>query len=191
MSTYETILQRRTIRKFKQAAIPDQILEKFVNAARVSPSAGNLQPLEYVVVRNVELLEAVFKHLKWAAYTAPEGTPKENEKPAAYIIILANNSIGSTNVPYDLGAAAMSILLTAWEDGMGGCWIRACDKKGLKKLLGVSEAFDVDSVIALGYRDEAPVMEENDTDVKYYKDKKGVLHVPKKSTRTVTHWDQF
>ena len=51
--------------------------------------------------------------------------------------------------------------------------------------------YEVDSVLALGYRDEAPVMEENDTRIKYYKDDKGVLHVPKKRTRTVSHWDQF
>ena len=191
MSSYESILQRRTIRKFKQGPILDTLLEKFVNAGRVAPSAGNLQPLEYIVVRNEELLEPVFKHLKWAAYTAPEGTPKEGEKPAAYIVIIANNNVGSTNVAYDLGASAMSIILTAWEDGIGCCWIRACDKNGLKKLLGVTDMYEVDSVLALGYRDEAPVMEENDTRIKYYKDDKGVLHVPKKRTRTVSHWDQF
>ena len=191
MSIYETILKRRTIRKFKQAAIPDLVLEKLVNAGHVSPSGGNMQPLEYIIVRNQELLEAVFKHLKWAAYIVPEGVPKENEKPAAYIIIIANKNPGSTSTSYDLGAAAMSILLTAWEDGLGGCWIKAFDKSGLKKLLGVSDIFEVDSVIALGYRDEAPVREESDTEIKYWKDPKGVMHVPKKRVRTVTHWEQF
>ncbi|MFH1073859.1 MAG: nitroreductase family protein [Candidatus Firestonebacteria bacterium] len=191
MSTYKTILQRRTIRKFKQESVPDLLLEKLVNAARVSPTGGNKQPFEYIAVKNADLREKLFKFLRWAAYITPEGIPKENEKPAAYIVIIRNNSIGSATSGADLGAAAMSILLTAWEDGLGCCWIGSCDKKNIKKLLGVPDGREVECVIALGFRAEAPVMEENDNDVKYYKDTNGVLHVPKKSFRTVAHREQY
>jgi nitroreductase len=191
MSAYETILQRRTIRKFKQVAVPDLVLEKLVNAARHSPSGGNQQPLEYIIVRNTELREELFKFLRWAAYIAPEGIPKEEEKPAAYIVIIGNNSGGSVTLSADLGAAAMSILLTAWEDGLGGCWIGACDRKNIKKLLGVPDGKEVECVIALGFRAEAPVMEDDDTDVKYYKDAKGVLHVPKKTLNKIMKWELY
>ncbi|MEI6846138.1 MAG: nitroreductase family protein [Candidatus Firestonebacteria bacterium] len=191
MSTYETILQRRTIRKFKQTQVPDAALEKLVNAARVSPSAGNIQPLQYIIVRDPELREALFKYLKWAAYLTSGGVPKPEERPTAYIIIILNNSTGSVNTSYDLGAAAMALLLAAWEEDIGGCWIRACDKVSIKKLLGVLGSFEVDSVIALGYKDELPVMEESDTEIKYWKDENGVLHVPKKHTDSLIHWEQY
>ena len=191
MSTYETILARRTIRKFKQTKISNSLLEKLINAARVSPSAGNLQPLEYVVVRDKEFTEDIFQHVKWAAYIAPRGIPKEGEKPMAYIVVVENHKAGSASSPYDLGAAIMALLLTAWDEGLGGCWIKTCDKPALKKLLKIPETHEVDSVIALGYRAEEPVMEENDTNIKYYIDDKGIFRVPKKRAQTLTHWEQF
>lgn len=191
MSTYETILQRRTIRKFKQVPVSNSLLEKLINAARVSPSAANLQPLEYIVVRDKELTEEVFKHVKWAAYIAPQGIPKEGEKPMAYIVVVGSNKAGSAFIPYDLGAAVMAVLLTAWEEGLGCCWIKACDKIALRKLLNVPQTHEIDSVIALGYRAEAPEMEDSDTNIKYYLNNKGVLRVPKKRAQTLTHWEQF
>ena len=191
MSIYETILNRRTIRKFSQKPLPDSLLLKFVNAGRVAPSAANLQPLEYIVVRDKTLCEAVFKHLRWAAYIAPEGTPKEKERPVAYIVILANSHAGSSYIPYDVGAAVMSILLYAWEEGVGGCWIKSIDKTSLETLLNVPENYEVNAVLALGYRAEEPVLEESDVNIKYWKDSFGVLHVPKRKSQTITHWEQF
>ncbi len=191
MSIYEAILKRRTVRKFKQVVVADSLLEKMVNAARVSPSAANLQPLEYIVVRDKELKEDIFKNVKWAAYIAPQGTPKEGEKPMAYIAVVFNSKVGSAFVPYDLGAAVMAMLLTAWEEGLGCCWIKACDKIALKKLLKIPATHEIDSVIALGCRAETPEMEESDTNIKYYLNPEGVLRVPKKRAQTLTHWEQF
>ena len=53
MSIYNTIISRRTIRKFKQIDIPIDTLKKLVNAGRLAPSAGNLQPIEYLIVINL------------------------------------------------------------------------------------------------------------------------------------------
>ena len=50
MTFYETIIKRRSIRRFKDMPIPYQILNNCVNAARLAHSAANLQPLVYIVV---------------------------------------------------------------------------------------------------------------------------------------------
>jgi len=55
MAIYDLILKRRTIRKFKPKKVPRVILKKLINAARISPSAANLQFLEYLVVDNLKL----------------------------------------------------------------------------------------------------------------------------------------
>ena len=60
MSTYELALKRRSIRRFKNVAIPYEILEKCVNAARLAPSGGNLQPLEFIIVDDEQLLAKMF-----------------------------------------------------------------------------------------------------------------------------------
>ena len=88
MDPYEAILSRRTIRRFKQKSIDLDLLKKFVNAARLAPSAANFQPLEYFVVTDKDLLDKVFETLGWAAYIKPKWTPRQEERPTAYIIIL-------------------------------------------------------------------------------------------------------
>ena len=75
MNVYDAIVSRRTIRKFRQTPIPEDVLKKMINAARLAPQASNLQPIKYIVVDDKDLLEPVFATTKWAAYIAPEGTP--------------------------------------------------------------------------------------------------------------------
>jgi len=53
---YQIIMKRRSIRRFKPEKVPYEVLEKLVNAGRVAPSAANLQPLEYIVVDEENLL---------------------------------------------------------------------------------------------------------------------------------------
>ena len=90
-SVYDAILSRRSIRRFQQKPVQLDLLKKFVNAARVAPSAANLQPLEYFVVTEKKLLGRVFETLGWAAYIRPRWAPNEDERPMAYIIIIVKN----------------------------------------------------------------------------------------------------
>ena len=64
MSIYETIISRRTIRKFDQKKIDPEILKKIVNAGRLAPSAANLQPLEYLIVDDEDLRKKYFPILR-------------------------------------------------------------------------------------------------------------------------------
>jgi len=190
---YKIIMKRRSIRRFQQKPIPSGILEKLVNAARVAPSASNLQPLEYVVVDDKDLLPEVFATLKWASYIAPEGNPPEGERPTAYIVVLANKRIIDSGYERDVGAAVENILLAALEEGIGSCWMSPIDKKRLRKTLNVPHFLAIDSVIALGYSAESPVMEEmiDSVTVKYWKDKSGTLHVPKRKLKTIFHRNEY
>jgi len=60
MDVYKAIQSRRTIRRFKQRPVDVELLKRFVNAARVAPSAANLQPLEYFIVSEKRLCASVF-----------------------------------------------------------------------------------------------------------------------------------
>ena len=127
MNIREAIRTRRTIRKYKQERIPPEVLEELVEGARLAPSATNRQPLEYLAVEDPSLLEPVFGTLGWAGYIRPHGTPKEGEKPAAYIVILIKREFDDILAKYDIGAAAENILLGALEYGIGGCMIGTSD----------------------------------------------------------------
>ena len=187
MDINELLMARRSIRKFKQNPIKRELLEKYVDAARVSPSAANLQPVKYAIVHSKEMTDKLFELTKWAGYLAPHYNPKEDERPTAYIVMLTDSNIRESGCDMDVGAAAQSIILSAYNDGVGTCWIASVDREKTSRLLNLADNFKVSCVIALGYMAETPkeVSLKND-DIKYYLDDTNTLCVPKRSLEEVT-----
>ena len=188
---YRTIVARRTIRKFRPDPVPRELLERLADAGRLAPSAANLQPLEFVVVDAQGPRAEIFPCLKWAAYIAPAGDPKPGEEPTAYIITLANTQIREKMFEYDLGAAMENMTLVALEEGVGSCWMLSIDRDKLRAILGIPEHYRIDSVLALGYPAEEPAAEVLGESIRYWKDEKGRLHVPKRPLASVTHFNRF
>lgn len=192
MGVYEVAISRRSIRRFKGIPVPHQILERCINTARLAPSAANLQPLEYIIVDDDQLLSEVFSTLRWAAYIGPEGDPPpEGKRPKAYIVILKNSNVGISSSAYDVGAAMENMILVALEEGIGSCPIASVDRDKLRRILNIPGDYEVPLILAIGYPDESPVEEPFDGSVKYWKDEDGVLHVPKKALESVIHWNTF
>jgi len=190
MKIYDLIISRRTIRKFKQKPIKLSVLKRLVNAGRLAPSAGNLQPLEYIITADDTVKEKIFPHVRWARYIAPEGNPKEDERPTAYIIILINKA--NLLVPfykYDVGASAENITLAALEEGIGCCWIGSFDRKKIKNILKITDEYSIDLILALGYPLENPEYYdiEKSKSIKYHKDTSGRLHIPKRKLEDIIH----
>lgn len=194
MKIYNAIISRRTIRKFRQKPIKLSVLKRIVNAGRLAPSAGNLQPLEYVIAVDDALRKKIFPNLRWAAYIASEGNPKKNERPVAYIIILVNKEISfGSFFKYDVGASAENITLAALEEGIGCCWIGSFNRKKIENILKIPEQYSADLVLALGYPLENPEYYdiEKGKSIKYHKDTSGVLHLPKRKLDDIVHIDCF
>jgi nitroreductase len=191
VNVYDLILKRRTIRRFKQQPITEPILKKIVNTGRLAPSGANLQPLEFIIVNDPELVEQVFPSVKWAGYIAPAGDPPEGARPVAYILVLINTAIKPKHGEVDAAAAIENMILTALDDGVGSCWMGAIDREQLRTMLSIPPKYDIDSVLALGYPDESPVIEDMENSIRYWKDEKGVLHVPKRKLEDIIHYNQF
>ncbi|MCJ7679461.1 MAG: nitroreductase family protein [Candidatus Aminicenantes bacterium] len=191
MNIYDLILKRRSIRQFKQNLLSRELLDKLVNTGRLAPSAANKQPLEFVVVDDREVVKRIFPCLKWAAYIQPAGNPKPGREPAAYIVVLVNEEIRTSSFEWDSGAAIENMTLAALEEGVGSCWLISIDKKQIAEILGVPSGYLIDSVLALGYPDESPAVEEMTDSIKYWKDDEGRLHVPKRPLDSVLHHNKF
>jgi nitroreductase len=187
MRVIDAIRARRTIRFYQERTIPPEVLRELVDAARLAPSAANLQPLEYVVVSEPGLRARVFPTLAWAGYVRPRRDPPEGKRPVAYIIVLVNREIREASGRHDAGAAIENLLLAAWEKGLGGCWLGAVDRERLRSILELPEHLELDSVVALGYPAEQPVAEEMRDSVRYYLDESDVLHVPKRRLADILH----
>jgi len=194
MDIYNKIISRRTIRKFKQTEIPVETLKKIVNAGRLAPSAGNLQPLEYFIAVDSSLREKIFSTLNWARYIKPEGDPQKDEKPMAYIIIMVNDKIvNPAHFKYDIGASAENMIITALSEGIGCCWIASVNKSDLAEILQIPADHSIDCVLAFGYPFENPAYEDIDTNgsIKYYKDSDGRLRVPKRKLEDILYINKF
>ncbi|HPP67306.1 MAG TPA: nitroreductase family protein [bacterium] len=189
METMQAIKTRRTIRRFLQKPIPFEHMKECVNAGRLAPSGGNIQPWEFLVIDDITLLEPVFSTLSWAVYLGPVGTPKEGEKPVAYIVVFVREINQSTTVLTDIGAAIENILIAAADKGIGSCWIGSIQKDKLASILNLPKNCLIQYVIALGYPAEQAVIEEGceDEDVKYWRDEKGIHHVPKRKIENIVH----
>lgn len=190
-NVYELAVERRTVRKFKPDAVPRELLERLVNAARLAPSAANVQPLEFVVVDEAARRAEVFPALKWAAYIAPAGDPRPGEEPAAYVVTLVNAQLRDKMFEYDVGAAMENMILAALAEGVGACWLLSIDRDRLRAALGVPDGYRIDSVLALGYPAEEPAAEVLGDSCRYWKDAEGRLHVPKRALASVLHLNRF
>ena len=193
MDAIEAIKTRRTVRLYKQKEIGGEILLELVECARCGPAAANRQPLQYIIVNEAETNAKIFECLAWAGYVKPKRNPPADKRPAAYIIVLMDKSIGNDKSnSVDAAAAIENMLISAWSMGIGSCWLGAIDREKIRQICKVPEGFDIDSVVALGYPDETPVMEDcKDESVKYYLDEMDVLHVPKRTLKSIIHYNRF
>lgn len=183
----DLILKNRSYRRFyEEVPVKIETLRELVDLARLSASSANLQPLKYILSCSPQKNELVFPNLRWAGYLKDWPGPSKGERPSAYIIILGDRNI-SKSFACDHGIAAQSILLGAVEKGLGGCMIGSIDREGLRKALEIPDQYEILLVLALGKPREKVVIEEvgPDGDIKYWRDEKGVHHVPKRKLEEI------
>lgn len=178
----ELVSSSRSYRRFDQNSLVSMSdLEDLVALARLCPSAGNKQPLRFVLSTNSQDNARIFSCLKWAAYLTDWDGPKEGERPSAYIIIV-NTAKEWDFAKYDQGIMAQTMMLGAVEKGFGGCIIASIERKKLVLELGL-EDYEISLVLALGkpVEDVCIVDLPEDGAIKYYRDDKQVHYVPKRS----------
>ena len=186
--TYEKIAERLTIRKYTKELVPKEVLVRCVDAARLSPSGMNRQPLKFIIVNNEKLLIEVFQKTSWAGYL-PDYGPSEEEMPRAYIVILLDTKIRQ-NPGHDVGIAAMSISMVAYDHGLGSCILGAINRAELRRILEVPRDLEVALAVALGYPAENPIAEKvKNGEIKYWLDNNNVLHVPKRELKDIVKWN--
>ena len=182
MEFKKIVEQNRSYRRFDgEKRIGRERLLELVDLARKTPSAGNRQLLRYVVCCSPEHNARIYDTLAWAASLPDWPGPERAERPAAYVVIVAEkDSWDWTRV--DLGIAAQTILLGAAAEGLGGCMFGSFRKEQLRRVIELEEMWEIQLVIALGHPVEQVVLEEAGAgeSLTYYRSEDRVHHVPKR-----------
>jgi len=190
MSVMDTLVSRRTYRRFAQKAVPQDVVDDIVEAVRLSSCGANRQAVRLVVVNKPEAVAKVQPLVKWAAYLPPEqGTPKADELPTLYVAVVQDTSIPG-DLATDTGIALANMTLAAWDKGVGSCIMGAINKPALTELLGIEEPQKLAFMVAFGYPAHkahiVPLTAE--TGVKYYLDENRDYCVPKRSKEEIAKY---
>ena len=182
----QLIEKTRSVRRYREnEGIQEEELRELIDLARFGGSARNGQSLKYMIITELKLRTRIFNLLKWAGYLKDWPGPDQGERPVAYIICLLDRKLckGPEREAYfDLGIASQNLLLGAAEKGIYGCRI-ASFSRDINKILYLDVNYKVMLVVALGYPAEKVVLEKvkANGDIRYWRDKEGVHHVPKRS----------
>ena len=183
----DLVLRNRSYRRFDQSArIAPETLRDLVDLARVTPSASNAQPLKYMLLTGEEACAKIYPSLLWAGYLKEWDGPVEGERPSAYVVVLGDTAIrNSYNV--DPGIAIQTMLLSAVEQGLGGCILASIKRDDIRAAFNIAAKFELLYVVALGKPVEEVVLDEMnaDGDIKYWRDEKQVHHVPKRALKDI------
>jgi len=156
MDIFDAIKGRRSVREFKPDPVDDKDLEKILEAGRSSPSAGNCQPWEFVVVRDGAIKQKLARAALGQSFLA--------EAPVV-VVVCAN--IPRTSSRYgrrgaelyciqDTAAAAQNILLAAYGLGYGTCWVGAFDEDAAARAINAPPDVRPLAIIPIGRPAEKP-----------------------------------
>jgi len=179
---FDAIRQRRSVRKYLQKKVSNEVISEVLAAARWAPSAHNSQPWRFIVLDDVSVKRKLADAMAeaWAKDLQRDGLTVEPVKrderverfAAAPVLLLACLTMDGLRKFPDLerqmcerdlavqsfGAALQNLLLAAHAKGLGACWFCApafC-KETVRKILEIPDSVEPQAFVAMGYPAEKP-----------------------------------
>jgi nitroreductase len=142
MNTIEVLKTRRSIRRYINKPIPDEIIKDIIDCARLAPTANNKQPWLFVVIKDKKLKEKIAELTDYGKFI---------KQADCCVAVFCEDTKYYLE---DGSAATENILIAAWHYGIGSCWI-AGDKKSyaeeIRKILEIPQKYKLVSLVSLGY----------------------------------------
>jgi nitroreductase len=147
MDAIETILSRRSIRRYTSQKVSDQVIKELLQAAMSAPSASNEQPWHFIVIHGPKILGEIPKFHPYSGML--------REAPIA-ILVCVDLDMGTEGfLVQDGSAATENILIAAHAKELGAVWLGIYPLKeritGMRKLLNIPERILPLSLISIGY----------------------------------------
>ena len=173
MEFYEVINTRRSIRNYKETPVPEESLDRIIEAVRVSPSGSNRQPWKFIFVKNSELKSKIAEHCRKQKWIGE----------APLVVVACGPDIGYNRGGWmddksgmmDVSIAFTHLILSARAEGIGTCWIGAFNNESIKEILSIPEDHNVVAVSPLGYPEKSEFKETT----------------RRKKSSEIVSWDRF
>jgi len=149
MEVFEAIKRRRSIRRYNYKELEQDTLIKILEAARWTPSGGNRQPWQFIVVTDR-------KKIKQLVLSSPGFSGEE----AALVLVLCLEKERIMKTSYDvcldLGMAAQNIMLATYALGLGSCAIASFTLRAVNRILDIPDTLETKLLISVGYSGHTP-----------------------------------
>lgn len=165
MDLFEAVRTRRSVRSFTAAPVTDEQIEQILDAGRWAPTGGNMQPWEFIVIRDPEL-KAQLVDATYVGYDRLTGRPQTWILGAPVLVFVGLNAKRSgarygkeaveRGARLDCAACVENMLLAITALGLGGTWIVGYDSKLIAERLRLPPEVLPFSLIALGHPAKVP-----------------------------------
>jgi nitroreductase len=139
MDAFEAVRTVLAVRSYQDKPVPDAVVQRIVEAGRLTGSGMNRQPWHFIVVRDKNTLSRLGALASSGPYVA--------QAPLAIVVATDKTRFAVS----DASRAIQSMLLTAWADGVGSNWVGFGGLDQVKALLDIPTALEVLAVLPFGY----------------------------------------
>ncbi|HMO54659.1 MAG TPA: nitroreductase family protein, partial [Tepidiformaceae bacterium] len=133
--TYRTIVTKRDTRAFDGRSIPDDILNRLVQAARMAGSAKAAEPVRLILVRDQAQKDALAQCGRFTPHIPTCAVA------AVFVLVPEFGEVGAPFTifrgPFDAGRAAQNLMLAAWAEGIASCPASMHDEERARAVLGL------------------------------------------------------
>jgi nitroreductase len=137
---FDVVRTVMAVRQFADRPVPEDVIQRVVEAAHLSASSMNGQPWHFIVVRDRNDLQELGRLVRTGPYNAN----------ASFAVIVAYDRKSPYGVS-DVSRAIQSMMLTAWAEGVGSNWTGFSGLDGVRDKFGLPASYEVMAVVPFGY----------------------------------------
>jgi nitroreductase len=155
MDFTKVIETRRSVRRYQNRNIPQNVLEKIMHAAVVAPTGQDTQTWHFFLVRDQDLKNRL----------VTEATTQKFIKKAPVIAVCCDDKrekVYKRDEVYliDTVIAIDHMILAARNRGVGTCWVGSFDKEKVRKILNIPDHMEVHMLVPMGYPEKTGAFKE-------------------------------
>jgi nitroreductase len=139
MDAFEAIRTVLAVRSYQDRPVDETVVRRIVEAGHLTGSSMNLQPWHFIVVQDKETLRRLGELVRTGPYIA--------QAPLAIAVVVERTRFAVS----DASRAIQSMVLTAWDAGVGSNWTGFGGLEATNELLGIPAELDVLAILPFGY----------------------------------------